>query len=140
MKPHYTTVKEIKKTNTLSAREETPAYRIALALLESGCHGMPIVNAKEEVIGRVSEIDLLKALREGKDLDKTPAGKVMRSCPVVIDEATPLEEAADFMMRFHLFRIPVVDKKNHLVGTVTRRDLLRGWMGGLGVTHEGFWS
>ncbi|MCG3114169.1 MAG: CBS domain-containing protein [Candidatus Manganitrophus sp. SA1] len=140
MKPHYATVGEIKKTNTLSAREETSAFDIALALLESGFHGMPIVNSKDQVVGKVSEIDLIKALMEGKDLKETTAGKVMKICPVVIDEATPLEEVAHYMMQLHLFRIPVVDEENHLVGTVTRHDVLRGWMGALGLTQEGFWG
>lgn len=140
MKPHFATVGEIKKTNILSAREETSAFEIALALLESGFHGMPIVNSKDQVVGKVSEIDLITALAEGKDLKETPAGEVMKACPVVIDEATPLEEVAYYMMQYHLFRIPVVDEKKHLVGTVTRHDLLRGWMGALGLTHEGFWG
>lgn len=140
MKPHYSTVGEIKKTDTLSAREETPVYQIALALLESGCHGMPIVNSTGQVVGKVSELDLLKALLEGRNLEKTPASEVMRTCPLVIDQETPLEEAVHYMMQLHLFRIPVVDEENHLVGSVTRHDLLRGWMGGLGLTHEGFWG
>lgn len=140
MKPHFATVGEIKKTNTLSAREETSAFEIALALLESGFHGMPIVNSNGQIVGKVSEIDLIKALAEGRDLKATPVGEVMKTCPVVIDEATPLEEAAYYMMQLHLFRIPVVDGEKHFVGTVTRHDVLRGWMGALGLTHEGFWG
>jgi len=140
MKPHFATVGEIKKTNTLSAREGTPAFDIAMALLESGLHGMPILNSKDQVVGKVSEIDLIKALTEGKDLKETPAEEVMKTCPVVIDETTPLEEAAHYMMQLHLFRIPVVDEKNHLVGTITLHDVLRGWMGALGLTQEGFWG
>lgn len=140
MKPHFATVKEIKKTNTLSARGETPAYHIALALLESGLHGLPIVDSEERVVGKVSEIDLIRALMEGKDLKETPAAELMQSCPVVIDEETPLQDAASYMIQLHLFRIPVVDEKHHLIGSVTRHDLLRGWMGGLGLTHEGFWG
>lgn len=140
MKPHYATVGDIKKTNTLSAREETSAYQVALALLESGLHGMPILNSEEKVVGKVSELDLLKALMEGKDLETTPAVEVMRGCPVVIDEGTPLEEVANYMVQLRLFRIPVVDGENHLVGSVTRHDVLRGWMGGLGWTQEGFWG
>ena len=140
MKPHFETVGEVKKTNTLSAREETPAYQVALALLESGLHGMPILDSKEKVVGKVTELDLLKALMEGKDLEKIPASEVMRGCPVIIEEGTPLEEVAQYMVALHLFRIPVVDAENHLVGSITRHDVLRGWLGGLGLTHEGFWG
>jgi predicted transcriptional regulator len=140
MKPHFETVGEVKKTNTLSAREETPAYQVALALLESGLHGMPILDSKEKVVGKVTELDLLKALMEGKELEKIPASEVMRSCPVIIAEGTSLEEAAQYMVDLHLFRIPVVDAENHLVGSITRHDVLRGWLGGLGLTHEGFWG
>ncbi|HZR47845.1 MAG TPA: CBS domain-containing protein [Candidatus Manganitrophaceae bacterium] len=140
MKPHFETVGEVKKTNTLSAREETPAYQVALALLESGLHGMPILDSKEKVVGKVTELDLLKALMEGKDLEKIPASEVMRGCPVIIEEGTPLEEVAKYMVALHLFRIPVVDAENHLVGSITRHDVLRGWLGGLGLTHEGFWG
>lgn len=140
MKPHFTTVGDIKKTNTLSAREETPAHEIALALLESGFHGMAIVNSKDQVVGKVTEIDLIKALMEGKDLKEIPAVEVMRTCPLIIDEATSLEEAAHYMVELRLFRIPVVDEAHHLVGTVTRHDLLRGWLGAIGVTNEGYWG
>lgn len=140
MKPHFATVKEIKKTDTLSAREETPAYHIALALLESGFHGMPIIDSEEKVVGKVSELDLIRALMEGKDLKETEAGELMQPCPVVIHEETPLEAVASYMMQLHLFRIPVVDEESHLVGTLTRHDLLRGRMGALGVTHEGYWG
>lgn len=140
MKSHYATVGEIKRTNTLSVREETPAYQVVLRLLETGLHGMPVVSSKGDVVGEVSEIDLLKALMEGKDLERTPAGEIMAPCPLVIDKTTPLEEAALRMMQLHLLRIPVVDEKNRLIGMVTRHDVLRGWMGGLGLTHEGFWG
>jgi CBS domain-containing protein len=140
MKPHFTTVGDIKKTNTLSAREETPAHEIALSLLESGFHGMPIIDSKDLVVGKVSEIDLIKALMEGKDLKETAAKEIMQNCAIIIDETTPLEEVAHYMAELHLFRIPVVDKKRHLVGTVTRHDVLRGWLGAIGVTHEGYWG
>lgn len=138
MKAHYATVGEIRRT-TLSAREETPAYQVVLRFLETGLHGIPVVNAKGDVVGEVGEIDLLKALMEGKDLERTPVGEIMAPCPLVIDGMTPLEEAAHRMMEHHLLRIPVVDQNNRLLGTITRRDLLRGWVGGLGLTKEAFW-
>ena len=140
MKPHYATVKDIKKTNTLMAREDTPAYQIAQTLLESGFHGVPIVNSEDHVVGKVSEIDLLKALLEGKDLKQIKAYQVMEPSIPVIHESTRLEEAARMMHDEHLLRIPVVDEEEHLVGTLTRHDVLRGWMGALGLTGEGFWS
>lgn len=140
MRPHFATVGDIKKTNTLSAREETSAHQIAMALLESGFHGMPVLNSEDRIVGKVSEIELIKALMEGKDLKEVSAAEVMTECFLVIDEATSLEEVAHYMMQLHLFRIPVVDEKKHLVGTVTRHDVLRGWIGALGLTHEGYWG
>lgn len=140
MEPHYGKIGDIKKTNTLAAREETPAYDIALTLLESGFHGMPVVNSEDRVVGKVSEIDLLKALMEGKDLKEVRACEVMKIKASVIHESTPLAEAARLMSDEHLFRLAVVDEKDRLIGTVTRHDVLRGWMGGLGLTREGFWS
>ena len=129
MRPHYTSVGEIKKTNTLSATEETSAYEIALELLETSFQGMPIVNSQNQVVGKVSEIQLLKALSEGKDLEKTEAGEIMELCPPCIRETTPLEEAVSLMVQEHLLRIPVVDDHHRLIWTVTRHDVLRAWMG-----------
>ncbi len=88
---------------------------------------MPIVNSEDQVVGKVSELDLIRALMEGKDLKETEAGELMQRCPVVVNEETPLEEVASYMMQLHLFRIPVVDEENRLVGTITRHDLLRLW-------------
>ncbi len=129
MRPHFATVGEIKKTNVLSAKTETSAYQVALSLLDSSFQGMPIVDAENRVVGKITENDLLKALLEGKDLEKMEAGEIMQRCPVVIETDTPMEEAVRYMIELHLLRIPVVDQRGRLIASVTRHDLLRGWLG-----------
>lgn len=128
MKPKFETVGQIKKGNTLFAYEDTPISKIAEDLAHSRWTGMPVVDRKDRVIGMVSEQDLLRALRGTRRLEEIKVKEIMTRSPIVINEETTLEEASKIMEEAHIHRLPVV-KDGVLVGTVTRHDLLRAWIG-----------
>jgi predicted transcriptional regulator len=49
--------------------------------------------------------------------------------PVTIKQETPLKEAAELMLRWHVGGLPVVDDGHKPVGMVTYTDLLREFVG-----------
>lgn len=134
MKPHFKTIGEIKITNTLSATEDTPAYAVAVRLLETGFQGLPVLDRSGKVVGKVTEMDLLKALKAGRDLNAVRVREVMALAPPVVSTETPLEKAVEIMDAHHLIRLPVM-KGSRFIGSVTRHDLLRAWLG-YWVNHE----
>lgn len=96
---------------------------LALQLLSGGSTGIPVVELSGEVVGMVTEFDLLKAVQDGKDLEDIEAGQVMTECPVCVEEDTPAEEVIGKMIENRIIRIPVV-RDQKLVGMISRTDIL----------------
>jgi CBS domain-containing protein len=128
MKPHFKTLGEIMMTNTLAATENTFAYTAAVRLLETSFQGLPVLDCSGKVVGKVTEIDLLKALKQGRDLKAIQVKDIMASAPPVVSIETSLERAVEIMDAHHLTRLPVM-KGSRFIGSVTRHDLLRAWLG-----------
>jgi len=128
MKPHFETIGEISITNRLSATEDTPAYAVAVRLLETNFQGLAVLDRFGKVMGKVTEMDLLNALKTGVDLKQIRVKDIMAPAPPVVSTETPLEQAVEIMGAHHLIRLPVL-KGALFIGSVTRHDLLRAWLG-----------
>ena len=61
----------------VSARKNATASDIALQVLSGLYSGMPVTDDQGHVIGVVTELDLLEAVRAGKELNKTTAEETM---------------------------------------------------------------
>jgi CBS domain-containing protein len=127
MKAVFETVGEIKK-RSLFAEENGSAFDVAMELLHSGETGMPVLDRGGRVIGIVSEADLLRAAPGPRRLEETRVKEIMTHRPIVIDKETSLSDASKIMENALIHRLPVVEK-GIFVGTVTRHDLLRAWLG-----------
>lgn len=79
--------------------------------------GMPVVNDDDELLGVISESDILDAEREEVVRD------YMSSPAVSVEEDTPVEEVATIFISKKVNRLPVV-RERKLVGIVTRDDLI----------------
>jgi CBS-domain-containing membrane protein len=103
---------------------------------------MPVLKMGREVVGVVTEADLLAAEDETKRRArmtrsvgsrwlhrKQPhvsltAGTMMTAPAITIGSDATIPSAARLMNTHHIRRLPVVDKDGKLVGIVSRRDLL----------------
>jgi CBS domain-containing protein len=104
--------------------------------------GVPVLKMGREVVGVVSETDLLAAEDETRrqarmagsmgrrwHLRKQPpvqltAGALMTSPAITIGPDATIPAAARLMNTHHITRLPVIDEKGRLIGIVSRRDLL----------------
>jgi CBS-domain-containing membrane protein len=136
------TVKDVMTTRVIWVRKAASFRELAAALREHKVSAFPVLDAADRVIGVVSEADLLtkEALygQEGvpgvidgilhrKDQEKArgiTAGELMTAPPVTIHPDDSVENAARLMYTRRVKRLPVVDANNHLVGIVSRTDLL----------------
>ena len=98
---------------------------LALQLLSGMYSGLPVVDATGKVIGVVTEFDLLRAVREGKDLQTAKAEEIMSRTVVCALENDALDDIIDKMMEHHIIRLPVVGENGKLIGVIARADLLR---------------
>jgi CBS domain-containing protein len=128
MRPKFQTVGEIKLGNMLFAKERSSAFDVAARLLETHESGMPVVDQSDRVVGFISEQDILQALRGPGRLDDILVRDIMNPIVVVAQEDATLEEVGAVMEDLRIHRLPVVQGET-LIGTVTRHDLIRAWLG-----------
>ena len=107
---------------------EDTVDRLAGAMSEGGFGSVPIVTKDGKLVGIVSEFDLLKAIEEGKDLEKVTAGDIMIKDPVTVARSTPAMDIIHLLQERHFIRTPVVDTDGKLTGVVSRRDIIQGYL------------
>lgn len=90
---------------------------------EEYCH-LPVVDDAGMVVGIVSEFDILKAIREGKNIDTLTAGELMSKKVVTVEENDTVDKAIDMMTTTYIITLPVV-RDGKLVGVVNRRNILQ---------------
>jgi CBS domain-containing protein len=138
-----TFVKDVMTTKVIWVERDTPFAAIAAALHQYRVSAFPVLDETGQVIGVVSESDLLSKLALGGGEDGMPgmisgilrqhemekaravtADDLMTSPAATISPDDTLEQAARLMYVRRVKRLPVVDADNHLVGIVSRADVL----------------
>ncbi len=96
----------------------------ALSIMqEHSIGGIPIVNKENKLVGIVTNRDL----RFEKDLN-LPIKKIMTVDNIIITEITDLENAEQILQENKIEKLPVVNKKNELVGLITFKDIIKNRM------------
>jgi CBS domain-containing protein len=108
----------------VSARPKASARDVVLQLTTGLYSGMPVTEEDGKIVGIITELDLLSAVAEGKELAKTTAEDIMSRDVVTVNPGTPVTEIIPIMQARNLIRVPVV-KGGKLVGIVSRSDILR---------------
>ena len=114
--------KEIMNKIVTAATVKTNGRDLAVKLLSGMYSGLPVV-AEGKVVGVVTEFDLLKAVKEGKDLQHIFAEDIMTKDPICVEEETRVEEIIKLMTEKNIIRVPVV-RKEKLIGVISRCDIL----------------
>ncbi len=95
-------------------------------LLERRISGAPVVDRTGNLVGIISEKDCMKAALDAAyygDLGGLVEDHMQRSVQTV-DDTTPIFDVARLFIEGHFRRYPVVHER-HLVGQISRRDVLR---------------
>jgi len=120
-------VKQVMQKLVQSAHLKTKGDVIASLMIE-GFGSVPVVDAKDELLGIVSEHDLLAAIDDGHKLGAVSAGDIMTCSPYSIHQEAMLSTLVHVFRASDLIRVPVVDVKDKLVGIIARRDVLRAYL------------
>lgn len=126
--------RDIMTRPVVSARENASARDVAMQLLCGLYSGMPVTNQSGAVVGVITEHDLLKAVKEGKELVRITAGDVMTRDASTVDVDTPVDKIADILMDKNIIRVPVT-QDGKLTGVVSRCDILRSFLEPEFITH-----
>ena len=98
---------------------------------------LPVINKDGDLIGIVTELELMKASPSGATtlsvweikslLSAYPVEKIMTTDVVTVTEDTPIEEAAKIMADNEISGIPVLRGKE-VVGIITETDIFKAFL------------
>jgi len=139
-------MKGLSARDVMHPRTSLPAKMAGPELIEKlmGPYpALPVVNDTLEVIGIVSEFDVLQAVKEGRTIHEFSAESLMTcghpkhgSCgtPVSVAPDAPLDDIVRLFLGngSSLTVLPVVSK-NKLVGIIARKNLM------VALVEKGFW-
>ncbi len=138
-------VADVMSTSVDTVSVDTSVKEVCRLIFGRGINGIPVCKGKK-VIGFISERDILsrfhpsireyiedpvhegdfEAMEEKIDhIFTLPAGKIMSRTITTVRPETPLLRALSMMFVNKVGRLPVVDKKDHLIGMITKGDIFR---------------
>ena len=111
--------RDIMRKQVLTVRPETTLRELTRLLTARGVSGAPVVGPQGDLIGVVSQTDLLRQ----RDED-SPVASVMTPWTVSFEEETEISELARQMLAKKIHRV-VVTREGRLCGIITTMDMVR---------------
>lgn len=137
-------VREVMTKKAVSVTKDADLQEAARILSERGISGMPVVDDQNRVLGVISEADILMlaGMKKGhtfRDVLRTILGEPVpartangdtvengMSFPPITSKADDdIAEVAKIFDEKRIKRLPVVDDDGHLLGIISRSDLVR---------------
>ncbi len=138
-------VKDVMTRNVISVGAGEPVVKAARVMLQNRISGLPVVDAKGELVGMVTEGDFLRRREIGTERQRpkwlefvlgpgklaqeyvhTSGRKVeeiMTPSPWTVGEDDSLDAVVEVMERRHIKRLPVI-RDGRMVGIVSRANLM----------------
>jgi len=118
-----TKARDIMTTNIIATKKDIHLTEVMALLLRNHISGLPVEDDEGNLIGIISEIDLVNSVFSG-NADGTTAEEVMSKAVLSFSPDMELAELVQVFSSKRLRRVPIVDK-GKVVGIVSRRDILR---------------
>jgi predicted transcriptional regulator len=97
---------------------------IAAQLVVNEISGMPVTEKSGEIVGVITEADILGALIDGKKLENLTAQDIMSTDPITIDMDMPMDKVMKVLEENGVLRLPVTSH-GKVVGIISRRDIIK---------------
>ncbi|MEG6521634.1 CBS domain-containing protein [Desulfotomaculum sp. 1211_IL3151] len=141
--------KDIMSTNVITVKGDTTIKEIAEKLIEEKISGVPVVDEEENLIGIVTEGDLLhkeanprtpryfgilgaviyfggmeQYKEDFKKLAALKASEIMTTKVVTAAKETEVSDLANLMIKHNIKRIPITEN-DKIIGMVSRADIIK---------------
>jgi len=142
-------VKEVMTTRVITVNTDDSVETCSKLLLEHNISGLPVLDQEGNLVGIVTEGDLIRRASRIKapgyleilggiiyldspkkfveDIKRTMAylaGDMMSHKLVTVNQHDTVKEAATLMLENNIARLPVVDENGKLLGIISRRDIM----------------
>jgi CBS domain-containing protein len=119
-------VKEIMTKNPTTCLPTAKLNEVAKLMADHSCGEIPVVKSKDnpELVGVITDRDICcRAIATGKNPANVSASEVMSSPVFTITADQDLAKSCKTFSDKEVRRLPVVDKKNHVIGILSLTDL-----------------
>ena len=143
--------KDIMTKKVIFVTKDAPLKDVASLMAENVISGVPVVNTSNDVVGIISEKDFLSSMgtRETQSfmgvinqclnnkgciavpIREKKAEDIMTAPAITVQENTPVSEIMTLFTETKINRVPVLNHDKHLVGIVSRADVLRTSLPGI---------
>lgn len=143
--PLAQSVHQVMRGAVVTVSEDTPVTDLVAVLLQRGYRSLPVLDAQRRLVGIITEGDLLRRAGLLARLDLQTellpaqihaqietllrrderAADIMTQPVVTAQPTESLRQIVERMARSELKRLPVVDAEGHLLGLISRIDILR---------------
>ena len=108
---------------------DTEIIQVIDSLLEHRISGAPVLNDQNEIVGVIDDKDCLNTLIDSayynQPVSKNKVSNYMTDVFKCINQNSDIVDVANVFMRTNFKRLLVVDDDGKLVGSISRRDILR---------------
>jgi CBS domain-containing protein len=102
---------------------------VAETFISTGYRNLPITKGTR-LVGMVSRADIVKLIKNIKEMKDIPVRDVMSSSVQAINEGDKIKDALELMRKLDIRTVPVVDGGFHLTGIIGIRDIVNySWSG-----------
>jgi CBS domain-containing protein len=117
---------DLMSVDMIAATESVSAIEVAIRIVLGAINGMPIISKDDgKLLGIVTTIDILRAIRNGGDLTRIIAKEIMSPRPFSVKEDTDVNEIIDIMDKNGIMMLPVVENDGRLIGVCSRSHVLK---------------
>ncbi len=127
---------DIMTRKVVTVRNDDSLSYVVRLLSEKQISGAPVLNRNGNLIGTVSEADIVAFVGSSDLLDaqtnrldrlkETKVEEIMKKGPLTVLEHTPIHEINDMINKHGAARVTVVDDRRDVAGIITRGDMVRG--------------
>jgi len=117
-----TSVGEFMSTALICVRDSDSIGVAEMQMKLGAIRHVPVVDAKQNLVGILSAGDVLLALARGRK--SVRVGETMTRNPVTVTPDTPVHEAIELLLEHRFGSLPVLGTDGHLMGIVTDTDFL----------------
>ncbi len=107
----------------VSVGANSSVREVAHKMIATGLPGLPVVNENRETVGVITEFNVLGAIREGMDLEKITAARIMTPNPVTADTYASCFDLIQLMLLNNYTVIPITSN-GKCAGVVSRHAVM----------------
>ena len=115
--------KDIMNADIISIDPEETVDQVMEQMIERGISGLPVVDMSGQLVGVITEFDLLNLVWE-PNTGKVKVYHYMTRDIYMVDEEDELVDVAELFRKLSIRRLLVM-RGNQVAGVISRRDLIR---------------